>query len=263
MNSIFARKQENKGKREEGVEKPQGRTGVEPGKYEGGAQKAKAPGGQPSNPSTPTAGVAERRREPDPEINREPAEPDGLEGLHSVAEGGRELGPDLLAAAVGPATAEKGASQFGAKGSEKPFEWGDEQIWAGLQPEERAAVVELLEEFRDTFAWSIYDLSDTCIEGVEFEVDFTDDKPIWSPKRRYSQYETDLLKAYVEERLAAKLIAPLKLPPGVKEPFAAATVMPRKKDAEGNWTERRICGDYRPHNNKTVPDKYPLPIADR
>ena len=179
-----------------------------------------------------------------------------------MAEGGRELGPDLLAAAVGPATAEKGASQFGAKGSEKPFEWGDDQIWAGLQPAERAAVVELLEEFRDTFAWSIYDLSDTCIEGVEFEVDFTDDKPIWSPKRRYSQYETDLLKAYVEERLAAKLIAPLKLPPGVKEPFAAATVMPRKKDAEGNWTERRICGDYRPHNTKTVPDKYPMPIAD-
>jgi hypothetical protein len=38
--------------------------------------------------------------------------------------------------------------------------------------------------------------------------------------------------------------------------------MPRKKDAEGNWTERRVCGDYRPHNYKTVPDKYPMPIAD-
>ena len=168
----------------------------------------------------------------------------------------------MPAAAIGPPPEEKGASQFGAKGSEQPFEWGDEQIWPGLRPEDRAAVVELLEEYRDIFAWSIYDLSDTAIEGVEFEVDFTDDKPIWSPKRRYSQYETDLLKAYVEERLAAKLIAPLKLPPGVKEPFAAATVMPRKKDVEGNWTERWICGDYRPHNDKTVPDKYPMPIAD-
>ena len=165
-------------------------------------------------------------------------------------------------AAVGTAPEEKGTSQFGAKGTEKPFEWGDDQIWPGLTPEQRAEVTEVLEEFQDIFAWSIYDLSDTAIEGVEFEVDFTDDKPIWSPKRRYSQYETDLLKAYVEERLAAKLIAPLKLPPGVKEPFAAATVMPRKKDAEGNWTERRICGDYRPHNDKTVPDKYPMPIAD-
>ena len=174
--------------------------------------------------------------------------------------GGNEPGPEFPAAAAAPVPEEKGASQF--KGTEKSFEWGDDQIWPGLTQEQRTEVVGVLEEFRDVFAWSIYDLSDTAIEGVEFEVDFTDDKVIWSPKRRHSQYETDLLKAYVEERLAAKLIAPLKLPPGVKEPFAAATVMPRKKDAEGNWTERRICGDYRPHNEKTVPDKYPMPIAD-
>jgi hypothetical protein len=39
-------------------------------------------------------------------------------------------------------------------------------------------------------------------------------------------------------------------------------VMPRKKDIEGNWTETRICGDYRPHNKKTMPDKCPMPVAD-
>jgi hypothetical protein len=38
--------------------------------------------------------------------------------------------------------------------------------------------------------------------------------------------------------------------------------MPRKKDVEGNWTETRICGNYRPHNEKTVPDKYPMPVPD-
>jgi putative transposase len=39
--------------------------------------------------------------------------------------------------------------------------------------------------------------------------------------------------------------------------------MPRKKDVEGNWTETRICArDYRPHNEKTVPDTYPMPVAD-
>jgi hypothetical protein len=93
-------------------------------------------------------------------------------------------------------------------------------------------------------------------------VDFTDDKVIFAPRRRLSLYEYDLLKAYCEERVAAGLICKLKLPPGVKHSFVAQTVMPRKKDAEGNWTERRVCGDYRPHNNKTVPDKYPMPIAD-
>jgi hypothetical protein len=77
-----------------------------------------------------------------------------------------------------------------------------------------------------------------------------------------SLYEYDLLKAYYEERVAAGLICNLKLPPGVKHPFVAQTVMPQKKDAEGNWTKRRVCGDYRPHNDKTVPDKYVMPIAD-
>ena len=167
----------------------------------------------------------------------------------------------MPAAAAGPSAPEQGKEQF-EKGKEAAFEWGDEHIWPGLEPEKRAQVVELLEEFRDVFAWSIYDLSDSAIEGVEFEVEFTDDKPIFSPRRRLSQYESDLLKAYCEEREAAKLIARLKLPPGVKEPNCAPTVMPRKKDAEGNWTERRICGDYRRHNDKTVPDKYPMPVAD-
>jgi hypothetical protein len=54
--------------------------------------------------------------------------------------------PELLAAAAGPSTEEKGAEQFGSQ--EQPFEWGNEQIWPGLTATERAAVVELLEEYR-------------------------------------------------------------------------------------------------------------------
>jgi hypothetical protein len=119
---------------------------------------------------------------------------------------GPELAPEYLAAAASAPVLMKGAEQFGTKGREQPFEWGDEQIWPGLAPKQREAVVDLLEEYRESFAWSIHDLSNTSIEGVEFEVNLTDDKVIWSPRRRQSPAEYELLKAYCEERCAAKLI---------------------------------------------------------
>ena len=39
---------------------------------------------------------------------------------------------------------------------------------------------------------------------------------------------------------------------------ACATVMPCKKDVFGNWTEKRMCGDYHPVNCKTKSDRYPM-----
>ena len=42
--------------------------------------------------------------------------------------------------------------------------------------------------------------------------------------------------------------------------YACATVMPSKKNIFGNWTEKRMCGDYHPVNRKTKLDRYPMPI---
>jgi hypothetical protein len=65
-----------------------------------------------------------------------------LEGLYSIRGKGKIVGPELapeyLAAAAGSPVVMKGAEQFGTKGKEQPFEWGDEQIWPGLAPEQRA-----------------------------------------------------------------------------------------------------------------------------
>jgi hypothetical protein len=99
-------------------------------------------------------------------------------------------------------------------------------------------VVELLEEFRESFAWSIHDLSDTSIEGVEFEVNFTDDKVIWSPHRRQSLAEYELLKAYCEERCAAKLICRLKLPEGIKHPNATPCSCDAQEERRGRELDR-------------------------
>lgn len=38
--------------------------------------------------------------------------------------------------------------------------------------------------------------------------------------------------------------------------------MPAKKDVFGNWTEKRMCGDYRAVNNKTKYDRYQMPTPE-
>jgi hypothetical protein len=38
--------------------------------------------------------------------------------------------------------------------------------------------------------------------------------------------------------------------------------MPTKKDSVGLWTDKKMCGDYRPLNLVTPQDKYPMPIPE-
>jgi hypothetical protein len=42
--------------------------------------------------------------------------------------------------------------------------------------------------------------------------------------------------------------------------YTSATVMPSNKDIYGNWTEKRMCGDYRRINKFTKSDHYAMPI---
>jgi hypothetical protein len=44
--------------------------------------------------------------------------------------------------------------------------------------------------------------------------------------------------------------------------YACATVMSNKEDIFGNWTEKRMCGDYRPVNRKTKSNRYPMPMPE-
>ena len=53
---------------------------------------------------------------------------------------------------------------------------------------------------------------------------------------------------------------------GLVEPatgtYATSTVLLVKKDANGKYTDRRMCGDYRMLNLKTKQNRYPMPIPE-
>jgi hypothetical protein len=44
--------------------------------------------------------------------------------------------------------------------------------------------------------------------------------------------------------------------------YASATVMLAKKDVHGTYTDRWMCGDYRPINRQTKSDKYAMPTPE-
>jgi hypothetical protein len=44
--------------------------------------------------------------------------------------------------------------------------------------------------------------------------------------------------------------------------YALATVMPSKKNIYGNWTEKRMCGDYRRSNKFIKSNCYAMPTPE-
>jgi len=45
--------------------------------------------------------------------------------------------------------------------------------------------------------------------------------------------------------------------------FATVIIMPTKRDSTRLWTEKRMCGDYRPLNLVTPQDRCPMPILEK
>ncbi len=68
-----------------------------------------------------------------------------------------------------------------------------------------------------------------------------------------SKHEWELVGERCRELHEAGLIQPLS------SDFATATIMPTKKDSTRLWTEKRMCGGYRPLNLVTPQDRYPMP----
>jgi hypothetical protein len=125
--------------------------------------------------------------------------------------------------------------------------------------EDGAAVVEEQEFLRknvDCFAFGLHDLG--VLKGQEVRNNLTDDVPISQKPYKYSDEEQKMIQARIVELVEAGLVE--LAPPDCE--YVSATIMPSKKGVYGNWTKKRMCGDYRRINKFTKSYRYAMPTPE-
>jgi hypothetical protein len=113
-----------------------------------------------------------------------------------------------------------------------------------------------LRKYVDCFAFGLHDLR--ILKGQEVRINLNDDAPIYRKPYKYSNMERKMIQAHTKELVEAGLVE--LAPPDYK--YASATVMPSKKDIYGNWTEKKMRGDYRRINKFTKSNRYAMPTPE-
>uniref|UniRef100_A0A7I4Z3Z2 RNA-directed DNA polymerase n=1 Tax=Haemonchus contortus TaxID=6289 RepID=A0A7I4Z3Z2_HAECO len=121
---------------------------------------------------------------------------------------------------------------------------------AGVSPEERTQLAQLFYEFRDRISTSTYDLG--SYEESEIVIKTTTDVPPhrYRPPRVPLKFQKKL-DEHINRLLRAGRIVESDTP------WVHNTVLVKKKDGS-----LRVCLDFRPLNEVTIPDHYPLPRID-
>ncbi|CAL2263190.1 unnamed protein product [Prunus armeniaca] len=137
--------------------------------------------------------------------------------------------------------------------SEDPSTPRSISISVHLTSEERAALVSLLQEFRDVFAWSYEEMSGLNPSLVSHTLNVElGTKPIVQPRRNFHHEVEKQIKVEIEKFLAAGFIKP------IKHLTWLANIVPVKKKTG----VIRVCTDYRDLNRACPKDEFPMPNMD-
>ena len=134
--------------------------------------------------------------------------------------------------------------------------WGNHP---GASPHHRSRLREVVSRKKDSaFAYDVHQLGTYVGEVGPYKIDLQHSQPLIAKRRRKSALEQEIQNEKCSDLLKAGLIKPA--PPGTQ--YASECVLPAKKDADGNYTDRRFCIDYRDLNAITEPDRYGMHRPD-
>jgi hypothetical protein len=105
-----------------------------------------------------------------------------------------------------------------------------------LSKEEKRQMVNFLETHKGAFAYSTADLGG--FTGEAMEIPLGTEKPIFSHAHKLGKTEWDFVGEHCEKLAQEGLIRP-----SLQSKYASATVVLRKRDESGAYTDLRQCGD--------------------
>jgi ribonuclease HI len=115
-------------------------------------------------------------------------------------------------------------------------------------------LITLLREFRDIFAWSVYDAPGVSPSLACHSLAIPPDaKPVQQRRRKLAPERSEIIMEEVRRLLAAEVIRPVLYPT-----WLSNTVVVQKKN--GKW---RVCLDFTDLNKVCPKDHFPLPRIDQ
>ena len=117
--------------------------------------------------------------------------------------------------------------------------------------EQRQQVRDLAKTLRECFAFSMDDCTGYTGDQGDFTIELETDKPVFCQPRRHSPAAQAIIDEKCEDLKQKGIIRPSR-----SSKYAMEVTCPRKKNVNGEWTERRFCLDCRAINEHTVADRY-------
>jgi hypothetical protein len=130
-----------------------------------------------------------------------------------------------------------------------PLNVDDIKIESQIGDDHKNRLITLLDTHRACFATNLHELG--CVKDTEMNIELSDKRPVVYGPYRLSHTERQVVRDMVGELVDAGIVQD-----SVSD-YASPVLLVKKKNGK-----YRLCVDYRALNNKTIKERYPMPIIE-